>query len=52
VGERNAQIAPNGVGHESRKLDFDVANSVNQVTMGALLNLVPVSQIMFGSDYP
>jgi predicted TIM-barrel fold metal-dependent hydrolase len=52
LGERKAQIAPNGVAHELRKLHFDVANSVNPVTMGALLNLVPVSQSPFGSDYP
>jgi predicted TIM-barrel fold metal-dependent hydrolase len=44
--------APNGVIAELKKLYYDVANSVNPSTMSALTNLVPQSQMLFGSDYP
>ena len=44
--------APNGVIAELKKLHFEVANSVNPSAMSALMNLVPQSQMLFGSDYP
>lgn len=37
---------------ELKNIYFDVATSTNPVTMAGLLRLVPVDQIMFGSDYP
>jgi predicted TIM-barrel fold metal-dependent hydrolase len=43
---------PNGVPFELNKLRFDIASSVNRSTMAALMNLVPTSQLLFGSDYP
>jgi len=43
---------PNGVEHELRKLHFDIANSVNPSSMSAVMNLVPESQLLFGSDLP
>jgi predicted TIM-barrel fold metal-dependent hydrolase len=52
LGARKAEVAPNGVAFELRKLHFDVANSVNPSTMSALRNLVPDSQVLFGTDYP
>ena len=47
-----AERLPNGVAYELKKLYYDVANSVNPSSMAALMKMVPVSQIVFGSDYP
>jgi len=43
---------PNGVYYELKKLHYDIANSTNPPAMAALMNLVPASQILFGSDTP
>ena len=43
---------PHGVYYELKKLHYDIANSTNPSAMSALMNLVPVSQILFGSDTP
>lgn len=37
--------------HEVRKMYYDTAQSSNPVAMGALRKVVPVSQILFGTDY-
>lgn len=53
--ERHKDIAervPTGVPSELKKLHYDVANSVNPSSMAALMNLVPMSQLLFGSDFP
>jgi 6-methylsalicylate decarboxylase len=53
--ERHKDIAervPTGVPAELKKLYYDVANSVNPSSMAALMNLVPLSQLLFGSDFP
>lgn len=47
-----AEKLPNGVEYELKRLHYEVANSANRSAMSALMNLVPTSQIMFGSDYP
>ena len=43
---------PKGVYYELKKLHYDIANSTNASAMSALMNLVPTSQILFGSDTP
>jgi predicted TIM-barrel fold metal-dependent hydrolase len=43
---------PHGVYYELKKLHYDIANSTNPSAMAALTNLVPTSQILFGSDTP
>jgi 6-methylsalicylate decarboxylase len=47
-----AEIAPDGVESQLKKLHYDTANSVYRPTMAALLALVPASQVLFGSDFP
>jgi predicted TIM-barrel fold metal-dependent hydrolase len=44
--------APDGVESEVKKLYFDIANGVSPSSLAALTKLVPVSQILFGSDFP
>jgi predicted TIM-barrel fold metal-dependent hydrolase len=43
--------APRGTLAELRKMYFDTAQASNPVAMGALRQVVPVSQILFGTDY-
>jgi predicted TIM-barrel fold metal-dependent hydrolase len=45
-------VLPHGVMYELKKLYYDIANSTNPSAMPALMNLIPTSQIMFGSDTP
>ncbi len=46
------QFAPDGVDSELRRLHYDTANALHPSSMASLLNLVPDSQVTFGSDYP
>jgi predicted TIM-barrel fold metal-dependent hydrolase len=47
-----ASCVPNGVMFELKKLFYDVANATNPSSLAALMNLVPTSQIVWGSDFP
>lgn len=43
---------PNGFRAEAAKYFYDTAQSSNDVSMGALKKVVPMSQIVFGTDFP
>ena len=45
-------LAPHGVEQELRRHYFDLAGSANRPAVAAITSLVPVSQILMGSDNP
>jgi predicted TIM-barrel fold metal-dependent hydrolase len=47
-----AQRLPNGPLHELKKFYYDTANASNPWALAPLLKLVPVSQVLLGTDYP
>jgi len=49
---KKANYAPNGVYAELEKLYYDTANAVWKPTWNSTRSLVPISQIVFGTDYP
>ena len=47
-----ADVLPNGVEYELKRLYYDVAVSGYRPAIAALTGLVPIRQILFGSDFP
>lgn len=47
-----AEKVPNGVEYELKRLHYEIANSGTKSAISALMNLVPTSQILFGTDFP
>ena len=47
-----AEKAPNGIEYELRRLYYDIAGTAYRPAIAALTKLVPVKQILFGSDNP
>lgn len=45
-------VAPGGIEAMLKRMYYDTANATFPATMAALLREIPVSQIMFGTDYP
>jgi 6-methylsalicylate decarboxylase len=45
-------FAPDGIEAALRRLYYDTANATHPAAMAALMKLVPVSQITYGTDYP
>ncbi len=43
---------PHGLMHELKRFYYDTAQASNPSALGCLRSIVPVSQIMFGTDYP
>ena len=46
------EFAPDGIIAELKRLHYDTANATAAPAMAALLKLVSVSQVTYGSDYP
>ncbi len=46
------EFAPDGIEREFKRLYYDTANATSAPAMAALMKLVPISQITYGSDYP
>ncbi len=46
------KISRQAIDHELNRFFYDTAQIANAVTIDALRELVPLSQIVFGSDYP
>jgi predicted TIM-barrel fold metal-dependent hydrolase len=47
-----AEKIPNGIEYELKRLYYDIAGTAYQPAIAALTNLVPTTQILFGSDTP
>lgn len=50
--KRYVELLPDGFLPEARRFYYDTAQASNAIAMGALTKIVPISQIVFGSDYP
>jgi len=50
--KNRADKVPNGVDYEIKKLYFDTAHAGKAPALDALKDIVPVSQILYGSDVP
>jgi predicted TIM-barrel fold metal-dependent hydrolase len=46
------KLAPSGVEFELKRLFYEIAANANGPSMAALMELVPLEQILFGTDYP
>jgi 6-methylsalicylate decarboxylase len=46
------QIMPNGLAHELRKFYYDLAQGNHPGALDALIRIAPVSQFLYGTDYP
>ena len=49
---RTTDKMPKGVLYELQKFYYDTASAVNPVAAGGLRKMVPMSQILFGTDFP
>jgi 6-methylsalicylate decarboxylase len=52
INKNLAPRVPNGVLHELKRFYYDTAWAYNAVPLAALTKLVPISQILYGSDFP
>jgi 6-methylsalicylate decarboxylase len=52
LDKRLAPRVPNGAMVELQKLYYETAQGVTSIALGSLLQIVSVSQLLFGSDFP
>jgi predicted TIM-barrel fold metal-dependent hydrolase len=52
INKSLAARVPNGVEHELRRFYYDTAQAAHPYALASLLRLVPVSQVVFGTDFP
>jgi 6-methylsalicylate decarboxylase len=52
VNKKLAQHVPNGVMAELSRFHYDVAQIAHPMALAALTRLVPISQILWGTDFP
>jgi len=52
VNKNVAPRVPNGVEHELKRFYYDTAQAAHPYALASLTKLIPVSQIVFGTDYP
>jgi predicted TIM-barrel fold metal-dependent hydrolase len=50
--KNQAQVLPDGIDFELKRLFYETANAAYAPNMAALLKFVSSSQVMFGTDYP
>lgn len=52
IQKGTAERLPNGALYELQRLHYDITTSTSRPTLAALKELVPLNEIVFGSDYP
>lgn len=50
--QRLAELLPNGPEYELKRLYYDTPSITNRPAMAALLAFVPITNVLFGTDYP
>lgn len=50
--KNQAQVLPDGIDFELKRLNYETANAAYAPNMAALLKFTSVSQVLFGTDYP
>lgn len=52
INKTVAPRVPNGVEHDLRRFYYDTAQAAHPMALASLMRLVPVSQVLFGTDFP
>jgi predicted TIM-barrel fold metal-dependent hydrolase len=50
--KNQAQVLPDGIDFELKRLYYETANAAYSPNIAALLKFAPISQVLFGTDYP
>jgi len=52
TGEKVKALLPRGSMYEMKRFYYETAQGTSPMQLAALLKMIPVSQVLFGSDYP